>query len=62
MSVGDNFTKIKSWAFYIEVALCMCALHLRPTFEKLFTGAKVWGKVQKIGVVQTISFGHRPNH
>ena len=23
---------------------------LRPTFEKLFTSAKVWPKVQKIGV------------
>ena len=33
----------------------LCALHLTvcaqcPTFEKLFTGAKVWRKAQKIGV------------
>ena len=33
----------------IELALSICALCLRPTFEKLFTGVNVWRRVGKIG-------------
>ena len=34
----------------IEIGLSIYALCLRPTFEMLFTGAKVQHKAQKIGV------------
>ena len=42
----------KSWLHVVKHRYSFIHLHsmLRPTFEKLFTGAKVWRKAQKIGV------------
>ena len=38
---GVNFIKLGCNAQIIKLALSICALPLRPTFEKLFCGIKV---------------------
>ena len=44
-----DFLKVGSMAQIIEIALSICALLLRPTFEKLFTGVNVRRRPRKIG-------------
>ena len=46
---GVDFIKVGHTAQNIEIALSICALHQRPTFEKLFSGVRVQRKAQKIG-------------
>ena len=48
--LGVDYIKVGRTVQNIVIALSIYALSLRPTFEKLFTGVKVWHKVQKIGV------------
>ena len=48
-------TRVETWLNRGQFHKLFCALTpnfctLRPTFEKLFTGAKVWCKAQKMGV------------
>ena len=46
---GVDFIKVGCKAQIIEIAPSICALRLRPTFEKLFTGVNVRRRVRKIG-------------
>ena len=41
---GVNFTKVGRTGQIIDITLSICTLRLCPTFEKLFTGIKVWRK------------------
>ena len=45
---GVDFIKVGHTAQNIEIALSICALHLRPAFEKLFSSVRVQRKAQKI--------------
>ena len=50
---GTNITTEKEMEAWIEVPRVYFIngfVPLRPTFEKLFTGAKVWRKARKFGV------------
>ena len=51
---GVDFIKVKLMAQIIEIALSIYALRLRPTFERLFTGVKVWHKGIKCKKVHEI--------
>ena len=47
--LGVDFIKVGPRARIIEIALSIYALRLRTTFKKLFTGANVGRRAQKIG-------------
>ena len=50
-----DFLKVGHMVQIIEIALSICALCLRPTFEKLVTGKKSWPSALKIGERRNIS-------